>query len=133
MGRAETRDELGRTAERDTQRGSDDEPATVNTNQTDLEIVRVELIVAFVSELYQSLRGFLSGQQDIVKTVTQILPELLTDYSTQLSHGEKEGLKKDAAVFVRQHRLYVASTASRSDVHISPFLSRLLLKSILSD
>jgi len=93
--------------------------------------VKDKLISAFGSELCQSLRALLSGQQDNVTTVTQILPGLLKDYSIKLSHGEKEGPKKDAAVFVYQYRQYVASTASMSNMHIYPFLSRLPLKSII--
>jgi Galactose oxidase, central domain len=103
---------MDRTMTMNEQEGSNESTKTVRTYNLDLTLVKVKLISAFASELCQSLRDVLGDQQDIVKTVTQILPGLLEDYSIKLSHGGKKGLQKDAAGFVRQYRQYVTSTAS---------------------
>lgn len=103
---------MERRKKRKEQKRSDDKPAAVNSSQTYLEVVKDELISAFVHELCESLKGLLSGQQDIVHQVERILPGLLEDYSSKLSHGVKWRLQKEkeAAAFVRFHCQYVSST-----------------------
>jgi hypothetical protein len=121
-----------RTEKKDDPKESDDKPKIVSIYESDPTALS-DFISAFASKLCQSLGGLLSGQRDILEKVTQILPGLLTDYSIKLSLGQEKGPQKDAAQIVHQYRRFVASTASTSNMHISPFLPHLLLKSIKSD
>jgi hypothetical protein len=71
------------------------------------EDTKQPLINVFATEIVRDIQDILDEQDGSANRISDALPELLKEFSQDLSPKRLFGIQKDAAVFVRHYRKYV--------------------------